>query len=191
MSDSNSNGNGALKRARSSSPVNGQSSNQERQQGTGKKQNTGRPNETGSASARSGSAGKASGSAGTMSENENSGSQREAAAAKTEKQEAANASSSTQQSSTSEQQPAVDAAAPQITIKALIVTQDASIIIGKAGAHIKEIREKAGARVSVSDQIPGNPERILNVTGPLDAVSKVCFQVSERKGEVTLIKCFC
>lgn len=55
----------------------------------------------------------------------------------------------------------------------MIVTQDASIIIGKAGAHIKEIREKAGARVSVSDQIPGNPERILNVTGPLDAVSKV------------------
>jgi poly(rC)-binding protein 2/3/4 len=69
---------------------------------------------------------------------------------------------------------APDVAAPPITIRALIVTQDASIIIGKAGSHIKEIREKAGAKVSVSEQIPGNPERILHVTGPLDAVSKVC-----------------
>ncbi|CAD6576613.1 MAG: hypothetical protein CYPHOPRED_006054 [Cyphobasidiales sp. Tagirdzhanova-0007] len=59
--------------------------------------------------------------------------------------------------------------APTITIRALIVTQDASIIIGKAGSHIKEIREKAGAKVSVSEQIIGNPERILHVSGPLDA----------------------
>lgn len=88
------------------------------------------------------------------------------------------APAATQQSATSEQTTTSDASAPQITIKALIVTQDASIIIGKAGAHIKEIREKAGAKVSVSDQIPGNPERILNVTGPLDAVSKVSGAVA-------------
>jgi len=54
----------------------------------------------------------------------------------------------------------------------LIVTQDASIIIGKGGSHVNEIREKSGARVMVSESIPGNPERILNVSGPLDAVSK-------------------
>lgn len=58
-------------------------------------------------------------------------------------------------------------------MRCLIVTQDASIIIGKAGAHVNEIREKSGARVMVSESIPGNPERILNVSGPLDAVSKV------------------
>lgn len=57
-------------------------------------------------------------------------------------------------------------------MRCLIVTQDASIIIGKAGAHVNEIREKSGARVMVSESIPGNPERILNVSGPLDAVSK-------------------
>ncbi|KAG5220482.1 eukaryotic type KH-domain [Salix suchowensis] len=33
-------------------------------------------------------------------------------------------------------------------------------------------QEKSGARVVVSESIPGNPERILNVSGPLDAVSK-------------------
>ncbi|THG99841.1 hypothetical protein EW026_g2595 [Hermanssonia centrifuga] len=59
-----------------------------------------------------------------------------------------------------------------IHMRCLIVTQDASIIIGKAGTHVNEIREKSGARVMVSESIPGNPERILNVSGPLDAVSK-------------------
>ncbi|KIY73272.1 eukaryotic type KH-domain (KH-domain type I) [Cylindrobasidium torrendii FP15055 ss-10] len=57
-------------------------------------------------------------------------------------------------------------------MRCLIVTQDASIIIGKGGAHVNEIREKSGAKVIVSESIPGNPERILNVNGPLDAVSK-------------------
>ncbi len=63
--------------------------------------------------------------------------------------------------------------AANIHMRCLIVTQDASIIIGKAGSHVNEIREKSGARVVVSESIPGNPERILNVSGPLDAVSKV------------------
>ncbi|OJT04354.1 Poly(rC)-binding protein 3 [Trametes pubescens] len=62
--------------------------------------------------------------------------------------------------------------AANIHMRCLIVTQDASIIIGKAGSHVNEIREKSGARVVVSESIPGNPERILNVSGPLDAVSK-------------------
>ncbi|KAJ8507602.1 hypothetical protein ONZ45_g10043 [Pleurotus djamor] len=65
------------------------------------------------------------------------------------------------------------APAANIHMRCLIVTQDASIIIGKAGSHVNEIREKSGARVVVSESIPGNPERILNVSGPLDAVSKV------------------
>ncbi|KAI6127771.1 hypothetical protein EV401DRAFT_1933086 [Pisolithus croceorrhizus] len=59
-----------------------------------------------------------------------------------------------------------------IHMRCLIVTQDASIIIGRGGAHVNEIRDKSGARVVVSESIPGNPERILNVSGPLDAVSK-------------------
>ncbi|PAV23509.1 poly -binding 4 [Pyrrhoderma noxium] len=66
------------------------------------------------------------------------------------------------------------ATAPSASIhmRCLIVTQDASIIIGRGGKHVNEIREKSGARVMVSESIPGNPERILNVSGPLDAVSK-------------------
>ncbi|WWD07739.1 hypothetical protein V865_005841 [Kwoniella europaea PYCC6329] len=60
----------------------------------------------------------------------------------------------------------------QISMRSLIVTQDASIIIGRGGAHVNEIREKSSARVTVSESIPGNPERILNVSGALDAVAK-------------------
>lgn len=59
-----------------------------------------------------------------------------------------------------------------IQMRALIVTQDASIIIGKGGRHINEIREKSGARATISEAVPGNAERILSVGGPLDAVSK-------------------
>lgn len=62
--------------------------------------------------------------------------------------------------------------ASMIHMRCLIVTQDASIIIGKAGSHVNEIREKSGARVVVSPSVVGNPERILHVSGPLDAVSK-------------------
>jgi len=57
-------------------------------------------------------------------------------------------------------------------MRALIVTQDASIIIGKGGRHINEVREKSGARATISEAVPGNAERILSVAGPLDAVSK-------------------
>jgi heterogeneous nuclear rnp K-like protein 2 len=70
-------------------------------------------------------------------------------------------------------EPGAPAPMGNISMRCLIVTQDASIIIGKAGAHVNEIREKSNARVTVSESLPGNPERILNVTGPLDAVSKV------------------
>ncbi|KAJ9106851.1 hypothetical protein QFC19_002980 [Naganishia cerealis] len=69
-------------------------------------------------------------------------------------------------------EPPQDPATRTIQLRCLIVTQDASIIIGKSGRHVNEIREKANARVNVSESIAGNPERILSVSGPLDAVSK-------------------
>lgn len=59
-----------------------------------------------------------------------------------------------------------------IVLRALIITSDASIIIGKQGRHINEIREMSSARLNISESIPSNPERILTVSGALDAVSK-------------------
>lgn len=90
---------------------------------------------------------------------------------------------------------AADPPPQQISMRCLIVTQDASIIIGKGGAHVNEIRvsrgnldhsaawrltrvqEKSSARVTISESIPGNPERILTVSGALDAVAKVSLLV--------------
>jgi len=59
-----------------------------------------------------------------------------------------------------------------IQMRALIVTQDASIIIGKQGKNVNEIREKSGSKVTITESVPGNPERVMVVGGQLDAVSK-------------------
>ncbi|GAA5938228.1 uncharacterized protein JCM15063_000672 [Sporobolomyces koalae] len=67
---------------------------------------------------------------------------------------------------------AAAAAAASIQMRALIVTQDASIIIGKQGKNVNEIRDKSGAKVTITEAVPGNPERIMVIAGPLDAVSK-------------------
>lgn len=65
------------------------------------------------------------------------------------------------------------AAASIIQMRALIVTQDASIIIGKGGKNVNEIREKSGSKINISESVPGNPERVMIIGGQLDAVSKV------------------
>lgn len=74
--------------------------------------------------------------------------------------------------STSQQPTYTQAVPTPIVIRALIITSDASIIIGKQGRHINEIREMSSARLNISESIPTNPERILTVSGALDAVSK-------------------
>ena len=69
--------------------------------------------------------------------------------------------------------PAADAVTTNIIqMRALIVTQDASIIIGKGGKNVNEIREKSGSKINISEAVPGNPERVMIIGGQLDAVSK-------------------
>ena len=69
--------------------------------------------------------------------------------------------------------PSVDKPAPTLSMRSLIVTQDASIIIGKGGQNIAQIRERSGAKVNVSENVAGNPERVLTVSGALDTVARV------------------
>jgi poly(rC)-binding protein 2/3/4 len=109
-----------------------------------------------------------------MHESSSSAAQQQSSSSDVAKKE--DGSDRTRDSATTSGEPSAASAAPapsaNIHMRCLIVTQDASIIIGKGGSHVNEIREKSGARVMVSESIPGNPERILNVSGPLDAVSK-------------------
>lgn len=71
-------------------------------------------------------------------------------------------------------------AAAVIQMRALIVTQDASIIIGKAGKNVNEIREKSGSKITITEAVPGNPERVMVIAGQLDAVSKAFGLVVRR-----------
>ncbi|GAA5971367.1 hypothetical protein JCM8115_003478 [Rhodotorula mucilaginosa] len=74
--------------------------------------------------------------------------------------------------SSADAQQAQSPAAQTITMRTLIVTQDASVIIGKQGKNINEIRDKSGSKLNITESVAGNPERIMSVSGPLDAVSK-------------------
>ncbi|KAI5479681.1 hypothetical protein MNV49_003191 [Pseudohyphozyma bogoriensis] len=75
---------------------------------------------------------------------------------------------------------AAAAASQTIQMRALIVTQDASIIIGKGGKNVNEIREKSGSKITITESVPGNPERVMMIGGQLDAVSKAFGLVVRR-----------
>jgi heterogeneous nuclear rnp K-like protein len=75
------------------------------------------------------------------------------------------------------EQPAADVT--PVSLRAIVTTKDAGVIIGKGGKNVNEIREQSGAKVTISEIVPGAVERILTVTGPLDTVALVsdhpCF----------------
>ncbi|KAF8198929.1 hypothetical protein BJ912DRAFT_1055057 [Pholiota molesta] len=59
-----------------------------------------------------------------------------------------------------------------LTLRALVSTKDAGVIIGKAGKNVADLRDQTGVKAGVSKVIPGVHERVLTVTGPVEAVSK-------------------
>jgi len=67
-----------------------------------------------------------------------------------------------------------------ISLRALVTTKEAGVIIGKGGKNVSEIRERSGAKVTISEMVQGAYERILTVTGPLDTVAKA-FALVARK----------
>jgi heterogeneous nuclear rnp K-like protein 2 len=58
-------------------------------------------------------------------------------------------------------------------LRAVIGTSEAATIIGKGGENVTLIRRMSGAKCTVSDYARGAVERILTVSGQVDAVSKV------------------
>lgn len=58
-------------------------------------------------------------------------------------------------------------------LRACISTSEAATIIGKGGENVTQIRRLSGAKCTVSDYARGAVERILTVSGQVDAVSKV------------------
>lgn len=62
-----------------------------------------------------------------------------------------------------------------LTLRALVTTKEAGIIIGKGGKNVADIRDQSGVKAGVSKVVPGVHERVLSVSGTVEAVSKVCF----------------
>jgi hypothetical protein len=60
-----------------------------------------------------------------------------------------------------------------IHIRAVISGPEAAIIIGRGGENISKIRQMSGAKCIVSDYQRDIVERILTVSGVVDAVAKV------------------
>ncbi|KAF9044798.1 cytoplasmic protein [Hymenopellis radicata] len=59
-----------------------------------------------------------------------------------------------------------------LTLRALVSTKDAGVIIGKAGKNVADLRDQTGVKAGVSKVIPGVHERVLTVTGLVEAVAK-------------------
>ncbi|ORX51350.1 eukaryotic type KH-domain (KH-domain type I) [Anaeromyces robustus] len=69
---------------------------------------------------------------------------------------------------------------PNVSIRAIITTKEAGVIIGREGKNVTKIREESGAKVTVSEHVPGTLDRIITVAGDIDTVSKAFLLVSER-----------
>lgn len=59
-----------------------------------------------------------------------------------------------------------------IGFRVLVSVKEAGIVIGKNGSVIADIRDQTGVKAGVSQVIQGCPDRILTVTGPLDATAQ-------------------
>jgi poly(rC)-binding protein 2/3/4 len=60
-----------------------------------------------------------------------------------------------------------------IHIRAVISSAEAATVIGKGGENVTLIRKMSGAKCTVSDYQKGAVERILTVSGVVDAAAKV------------------
>ena len=59
-------------------------------------------------------------------------------------------------------------------MRAVISSAEAATVIGKGGENVSQIRRHSGAKCTVSDYSRGAVERVLTVSGLVDAVAKVC-----------------
>ena len=62
-----------------------------------------------------------------------------------------------------------------IHVRAVISSAEAATVIGKGGENVSQIRRFSGAKCTVSDYARGAVERILTVSGLVDATAKVCL----------------
>lgn len=67
-----------------------------------------------------------------------------------------------------------------IHIRSVITSAEAATVIGKGGENVSLVRKMSGAKCTVSDYQKGAVERILTVSGVVDAAAKVCLSSNFR-----------
>ena len=60
----------------------------------------------------------------------------------------------------------------QLTLRAIVSSKEAGVIIGKAGKNVADLRDETGVKAGVSKVVQGVHDRVLSVTGGLEAISK-------------------
>lgn len=74
-----------------------------------------------------------------------------------------------------------------LDVRLLIHQSRAGCVIGKAGAKIKELREKTGARLKIfSNPAPQSTERVVQLVGKADAVAAGIKEVLDLIGQVPI-----
>uniref|UniRef100_A0A914Y2X1 K Homology domain-containing protein n=1 Tax=Panagrolaimus superbus TaxID=310955 RepID=A0A914Y2X1_9BILA len=68
-----------------------------------------------------------------------------------------------------------------LTIRLLMQSKEVGSIIGKKGDHVKQIREKSGAKVNISDG--SCPERIVTITGNVTTINKAFSMICKKSEE--------
>ena len=66
----------------------------------------------------------------------------------------------------------------QLTLRAIVSSKEAGVIIGKGGKNVADLREETGVKAGVSKPVQGVHDRVLTVTGALDAMAKAYAIVS-------------
>lgn len=59
-----------------------------------------------------------------------------------------------------------------ISVRGLVATKEAGVVIGRGGANVAEIRQLTGAKVNVSENVFGAPDRVVTITGTPEQVAR-------------------
>ncbi|KAI6225334.1 hypothetical protein M3Y99_01355000 [Aphelenchoides fujianensis] len=59
-----------------------------------------------------------------------------------------------------------------------VILTEVGSIIGKRGDHIKQIRDKSGAKINISDG--SCPERIVSITGNMNTINTAFYMISQK-----------
>jgi heterogeneous nuclear rnp K-like protein 2 len=60
----------------------------------------------------------------------------------------------------------------QMTLRAIVSSKEAGVIIGKGGKNVADLRDETGVKAGVSKVVQGVHDRVLTITGGLDAISR-------------------